>query len=201
MTISHNTLMSLKILDAAFGVQNSGNVHTIPGAVLKCLSVFSQIREVHLNPRCRFQLDNALLKEMAKAWPHLQELDVGTKRSSGGLSHVTLPGLIPLVEHCPDLHFIGMVLDATDLTGLPEAMSGSRPPKAKLKTVDVGDSKVDGDLREIAAFLSGIVCKDVKICHNFQQGTTVFPALWDQIGEMIPYFVRVREQERLLWRN
>jgi hypothetical protein len=200
ISISHHTLMSLVITELVLGL-DFRNVQAIPSDVLKSLQVFSQVRVVRLSISRYFELDNALLKDMAMAWPHLKKLDVGTAHRFGGRSQVTLPGLIPLVEHCPDLSFIGIVLDAMDLTGLPEAKLGTRSARAKVGTINVGDSKVSGNLCEIAAFLSGFVSPDVNILHNFRHGPSVSRGYWDQVGEMIPYFVKVREQERLIWQN
>jgi hypothetical protein len=60
---------------------------------------------------------------MAMAWPRLRELSLGTERALGGVSNVTLTGLLPLVEYCPDLEILRIIVNATKIPALPQTGS------------------------------------------------------------------------------
>jgi hypothetical protein len=56
-----------------------------------------------------FDLNNHILSELARRWPHLQAL---TLRSPASTSGITLEGILPLLEYCPKLRELALTLNA-----------------------------------------------------------------------------------------
>jgi hypothetical protein len=62
---------------------------------------------------CRVDLDGDSITEIGKAWPHLEELDLGTRYGWRPHKGISLDALVSLIDLCPDLHTLGIVIDGT----------------------------------------------------------------------------------------
>ena len=116
---------------------------------------FHQLEYVWMNGCMSFEmLDNTLISEMAGAWPHIRELDLGSTSCWGLPSKVTLEGLLALCAHCPELQSLGLTFDAT--ADVPEL--GPQPPcNLEMEVLQVGHSRLDRhQVRDVAHFLRRI---------------------------------------------
>ncbi|EGO04079.1 hypothetical protein SERLA73DRAFT_158438 [Serpula lacrymans var. lacrymans S7.3] len=83
---------------------------------LKPVLTLHKIKYFTLDINYPFSLDNQQLKEPAMAWPELEILDLGATHGWRKPSAITLPGLLPLFQHCPNLKQLGIAIDASHLT-------------------------------------------------------------------------------------
>ncbi|KDQ58965.1 hypothetical protein JAAARDRAFT_192531 [Jaapia argillacea MUCL 33604] len=95
-----------------FFPEEASDHHSFDGSVLRGLLPFPFIRKLQVDICSPVDLDNELLKDMAGAWPYLEELFVGANEELSNRSRVTLPGLIPFISRCRLLSTIGLPIDA-----------------------------------------------------------------------------------------
>lgn len=60
-----------------------------------------------------WDLDDALIRDMATSWPQIRHLVLDPNDCWVSPSRITLQGLEPLVVHCPHLEVFGAVINAT----------------------------------------------------------------------------------------
>jgi hypothetical protein len=115
------------------------------------------MQDLQFCPRRPFTPDDALIQDMANAFPRLRILDLGTTYGSGGRTNVTLAGLVRLVQHCPALQSLGIVIDTsnTDLLPVSDIKAWEGVSNLKVETMHVGDSRIS-DPAAVASFLSNI---------------------------------------------
>jgi hypothetical protein len=77
---------------------------------IKPLFVFSSLTSVTLSIRAALDLDDASIKNMAKAWPHITSLVLKEDRDID--PRITLSGLVSLAQYCPELQRLSIPLDA-----------------------------------------------------------------------------------------
>jgi hypothetical protein len=193
--ISHNTLKSLQF--GEIGEEQADATRAIPGTLLMSLHVFSNLTKFTLRLSSPLEFDDTTLKSMAIAWPSLRELCLGTDRALGGLSNVTLAGLIPLVQYCRDLSILEVVVNATNTTALSQSKPGAGISNTLMTSLNFGDSRISPDVSNIAAFLSDIFPNVTSILYDVDQQIEEFDDRWEQVERLIPVFAKVRLQERL----
>ncbi|PIL30709.1 hypothetical protein GSI_06877 [Ganoderma sinense ZZ0214-1] len=117
------------------------------------------LTHLSLRLRCSFELDDAILARVARAWPHIEVLELGPGVQWD--TQVTLAALVPFAQHCPHLHTLGIPLNA-ELAGLPAEVreahrEGEGSVQRALKRLKVGHARMsDGLEREVAEFLVGL---------------------------------------------
>jgi hypothetical protein len=104
-------------------------------------------------------LDNHWLREMAQAWPHLQVLNVVEYRSQVSditISGITLEGILPVLEHCPDLMELALTINAP----LHCVQFLERPWRGisnrNITTLNVGDSVIEDPI-DVAHFFTYVL--------------------------------------------
>ncbi|KAJ6580564.1 hypothetical protein DFH09DRAFT_295115 [Mycena vulgaris] len=147
-----------------------------------------------------YELDDATVYDMARAWPHIEEIylqaDVYSPRKG------TLRGLAALAEHCPNLHTLELCLDASTI---PELIipPGHRLLQGSLVSLDMSYSPIS-DAFSVARFLSSIFVNLKEVVADYDYREEAGPALvlardysqrWTQVGTMLPGLGEVREEE------
>jgi hypothetical protein len=131
---------------------NDVDIHTF-----RPLLSFSNLEYVWINACVSFELmDDALIRDMAMAWPNLRQLDLGSMSCWGLPSRVTLAGLVPLCNNCPNLQVLGLTFNASVPIKYPAVDPLRRGPyNEQMHTLQVGHSSIDRThVRAVAAFLS-----------------------------------------------
>ncbi|KAF8060217.1 hypothetical protein FPV67DRAFT_336296 [Lyophyllum atratum] len=109
----HPCLHSLLNLRLIFQPPNSDYHHediSEPG-VLRSLCALTSLRCINLNLNLdrlglEGELTDSWLMDASLGWPALRSLTISNNRRN--ISQITLPGLIPLIKHCPHLHTLSI---------------------------------------------------------------------------------------------
>ncbi|KAJ7697241.1 hypothetical protein B0H17DRAFT_1197640 [Mycena rosella] len=137
---SHKTLAQLHLGGGArFDIQplHPLEAYAVQSDALRSLGCFQNLQEVTLVPPGGFDIDDAMVEDLARAWPRIFSLQLGGSYRSPS-SRVTLHSLRALAAHCPNLGFLSLVFDASIVPDVP-------PERGALFRLDVSDS-VLGDL-------------------------------------------------------
>lgn len=162
------------------------------------LLLFRNLRTVTISARWCYDLDNAIIRDMAAAWPNINHLWLDPLGQWPAHSRVTLEGLLPLAEKCPDLCTLGVVVYANLITPHGSAL---RPGRGhvhhRLRTLMVGNAYINSPC-DTAAFLSDVfpALERIDSWSECSPEHQVYKDRWDEVGKLIHYFTRVRMQER-----
>ncbi|KAJ7099878.1 hypothetical protein C8R43DRAFT_1048440 [Mycena crocata] len=119
---------------------------------LSSLFAFRNLRIVRLTFMVGFDLDDTAVESLARAWPRLWELQLGSNVFRSVPPRVTMRSLRALARHCRDLTALTLAFDASVV---PE---DSGPPAAEqgcLRLLDAGDG-VLVDPAPVAAYLIAV---------------------------------------------
>ncbi|KAJ7856550.1 hypothetical protein B0H13DRAFT_1177678 [Mycena leptocephala] len=184
----HDTLRDLTILP---GVRPGGAapaLFSITGDVLRHLFCFKNMVSVDLSQPLGFNLHDGDIFDLASSWPRLDYLSLEGNHAP---SHVTLRALYAFVRHCPNLSYLVIALDATDIAGLESDGSEGRACQTMLTHIDLGYSSI-ATAAPVAAFLSA----------TFPNLTAISSAYYDirtdPESEEAEYGDRWKEVDRLL---
>lgn len=192
--------------------------HIIDISVLRPLFHLARLTSLKLETLCTYDLDDAAIKEIARAWPRLETLDLSIRECGWEIpSKVTLSGLVPLLRHCPHIALLGLVVDATVLptASSPSSSSSSlssseaatsRLPGAgvrntALESLWLGDSKITRPAL-VAAFLSAVAPNIEQIVSwntpllSGRNGKDKYMKRWKEVERLVRHFALVRRQER-----
>ncbi|KAF8887147.1 hypothetical protein BD779DRAFT_1672903 [Infundibulicybe gibba] len=110
-----DTLTTIYINDLAVGHGEPWN----PGMTdeLRLLFPFTGLRYILFETRYGFNIDDASVREIAVAWPHIRTLNIGVNATVGTIQppQLTLHGLAPLAELCPELQTLGVYVNAAHI--------------------------------------------------------------------------------------
>ncbi|KAJ7161789.1 hypothetical protein C8R43DRAFT_1174497 [Mycena crocata] len=159
---------------------------------LRRFLIFANMRQVALGVVGGFELDDALVLEMARAWPHLESLSFTPECPLRIARRVTLAGLRSLAQYCPNLDTLKMEFD-TQLIPPPEPPSGRIPIASTFGHLLTGHSPIL-DSSAVAEFLFDIFPKLILITRNYDSvednlygeddptgSVEIFRALWDGV--------------------
>ena len=173
---------------------------------------FRHMRRIEFRTTWAWDLDDALVRDLANAWPELTELYLDATASWPAKSRITLRGLEPLALHCPLLKDLGIVVDTSAFTHSMMRMmtelgseAAPEPPlrgkqQSRLQSLAVGSSALPSNaVISVAAYLSGlfsmlavveaeVISQDVDSCANVGR--------WRRVHELLPHFRHARRQER-----
>ncbi|KAF8869319.1 hypothetical protein BD779DRAFT_1682338 [Infundibulicybe gibba] len=126
---------------------------------LQPLLSLTNLTHIYLRTRYGCDIDNAFLREMATAWPRLQDLDIKAFeifQPTEQQPRLTLQGLAPLAELCPGLENLAIDIDATHFC-FNHINLGSRPSDSWVESLDVHCSPIgQSSVPWVAAYLSGV---------------------------------------------
>lgn len=148
---SHSSLQALTICE------DYSNPNGLPGnfiatiKTIKPLLQFSNLMTVSLEPLAVLDLDDRDLEEISKAWPRLRHLDLSPSNGHKRPYAITLAGLVPLLRNCPDLSYLGIVIDATHVEPVDPAVQNLH-----IEEMNLGESEID-DPHAIAPILHSMM--------------------------------------------
>ncbi|KAJ7144119.1 hypothetical protein C8R44DRAFT_553084, partial [Mycena epipterygia] len=117
---------------------------------LQGLFQFPNLTNVWLESLRGFDLDDALVLEMAQAWPNIRTLQLLTNGPASAPSRVTLAALRSFAHHCPHLISLGIELDAR--TVLAPHEGGEQNVQTELTLLNVGFSPISNS-SAVASFI------------------------------------------------
>ncbi|KAJ7116895.1 hypothetical protein C8R44DRAFT_983272 [Mycena epipterygia] len=197
---SHSTLTSLSIDNSSSTVADV--MHTDS---LRTLFCFGQLERICIDSMAGFDLDDAAVSDMARAWPCIKSLEL--RGQNVVRARATLQSLRMLARHCLRLHTFHMTFDSI----LPPSTDETQEhvSQKSLTSLNVEDSAIYATL-PIARFLSGIFPNLKTICtareHDDDEdddeledhGEEIpFHRLWKEVESQIPVLMAVREEGRV----
>lgn len=185
--LNSTSLKRLILEETGDNLGDSQSVHS--GIELGALTVFSNVRMVHVQPSFGIPLTSDTANRLAVAWPHIEELQLGTEYPPSK-TIITARDLIPFARYCPNLQCLGIVFDAR--SGSLEPDSG--PFSNNLTSLSVGNSPID-DPNSVAAFLSSIF----PIIDSVDTGSEdeIVDEMWMEVQRMLDIFQGDEYQETL----
>lgn len=179
---------------------------TIYSTVFQPLFRLTSMRRFHISTPWTWDLDDALVRDLAKAWPDINYLHLSPSTYWSPTPRITFRSLELLATRCPKLTSFGAVIDSTlpipadDPALIPELASDG-DWQYELTDLSLGHTKPQGNLVAIAAYLSGMF-PNLQIESHYpaqefeSEETMEHRAAWEEVSRMIPFIVAVREQER-----
>jgi hypothetical protein len=147
---SHIALQTLKIPAGYRPDDADAALFSITGDVLRHLFCFKNMVTVSLGQPFGFNLHDGDIFDLTSSWPRLEFLVLkGLKHAP---SRVTLRALYAFAQHCPNLRFLAITLDATAIAGLESDPSDERACQTKLEHIVLGFSSIT-TAAPVAAFL------------------------------------------------
>ncbi|KAJ7713657.1 hypothetical protein DFH07DRAFT_763257 [Mycena maculata] len=157
---SHCLLRNLSIRGGVFGTSAIPTatqlaIYSIGADIIRPLLSFSNLVTVWLSHPVGFDLDDAMIRDMASAWPSIEVLhltaDVTYRHR---YSRVTLEGIYAFAKHCPRLDNLDITFDATFVPKI-RVKGKKRVFQRTLRIIDVAASPISQPTR-VAKFLSTI---------------------------------------------
>lgn len=166
---------------------------------LRLLFAFSNLEELNIYTMISFvKVDNALIKDIASAWPHLGSLALRSFHDSGSTG-VTIDGLLPLAS-CNSLKVLCIGLDPTIWQMSTSLRPGNGVCNRSLACLRVGKSPVT-DPYAVASFLSDVFPNLKQIsewehCSVDEPDILALVERWELVRNLYHHFVNIRMQER-----
>ncbi|KAJ7889760.1 hypothetical protein B0H13DRAFT_2341344 [Mycena leptocephala] len=156
---------------------------TAKHAALHQLLSFRNLTTLALQIPGGFDLDDAIVLDMARAWPNLRSLDLIPEDAVPGDRQVSLTSLRALVEHCPMLAFLAIEITAL---AIPAAKMDGRRTNLGMTHLYVGYSPIS-DPSSVATFLLEIF-PNMTHMGNISMSTpdaSRFGRLWKRVEELL----------------
>ncbi|KAJ7868947.1 hypothetical protein B0H14DRAFT_3582715, partial [Mycena olivaceomarginata] len=148
---SHSSLTSLSLGgDQRIGDEDPESC-IIPGNTLQLLFVFVNLTSVYIQSPSGFNLDDALISDMARAWTRIESLELWSKERVP--CRVTLCCFRSFAQHCPLLEYLAMTVDASDAS--VELATPSQTSQGSLYTIRMMYSPIATPV-PVAQFLSSL---------------------------------------------
>lgn len=185
---------------------NEGANHFVRAApvqseALRPLLALTNLQRLHLEPGWDWDVDDSLVLDMGKAWPHLRYLYLDPGRSWKS-ERITFGALEQLAAMCPHLEVFGAVINST----LPSAprRSSTRNEHLVLRQLRLGATSIGSAVR-VAAYLSSLY-PSLETVSGFDfepmdEVETMWRERWERVEELVPVMVQVRKTEREVMRN
>ncbi|KAJ6560104.1 hypothetical protein B0H19DRAFT_1234466 [Mycena capillaripes] len=167
-----------------------------PGHCLKSLFGFSNLISVTIRVLHGFDIDDAVVSDLARTWPYLQQLSLETD-SHEPTPHATLRALQALAQHCGELRILKMTFDATTV---PPPVTPEEPQitQRNLVFLDAAFSRI-ATAFPVARFLSGTFINLKTV--NASYSTAQYHSKWSEVGVFLPQLLEIREEERARGHN
>ncbi|KAI0647925.1 hypothetical protein C8Q79DRAFT_539898 [Trametes meyenii] len=194
-----------------FDIIGPNSAAVVRGDHLRPLLDFRKLKLFNLELQFRYALDDALLCDMARAWPEIELLYLAYDE---GFFHETLPSvraLPPFAVHCPRLRNLGVRFDARYWETLGRAAPNDRnvlediygeltrrSSTSALETLYVGTSPISLP-DDVAAFLARTFPELLDLSVGSFEESDVCGAMqedWERVESLLQRFRRVREDER-----
>ena len=106
---------------------------------------------VSLEQLAVLDINNRDLEEMSKGWPRLQHLELSPSNGHKRPHAITLAGLVPLLQNCTDLSYLGIVIDATHVEPVDPGVQN-----LQIEDISLGESEID-DPHAVAPVLHSLM--------------------------------------------
>ncbi|KJA20496.1 hypothetical protein HYPSUDRAFT_815536 [Hypholoma sublateritium FD-334 SS-4] len=126
--------------------------------IIQPLLSFPNLRALKLDIPCAFELGDAALHHMAKAWPRIYSLSLGFIAGWGTPPQVTLSGILDLLALCPELEHFFIPFDTSVSPPLTIPIEAIRTNITYLQVGNSGIKHVDHML-PVATFLKRLFPK------------------------------------------
>ncbi|OCH87949.1 hypothetical protein OBBRIDRAFT_117603 [Obba rivulosa] len=105
-------LLDTLVVSSMTPASRSDTSYTITPDVLQPLFALKNVVHISIAPRCPIKIDDATVKDIAKAWPQIRILNLGIHgRRFNNAQQVTLKSLMSLAQHCRNLQDLGLSFD------------------------------------------------------------------------------------------
>ncbi|KAF7365300.1 hypothetical protein MVEN_00401800 [Mycena venus] len=156
---SHSSLRDIHIrgnhTEPATFDMDQVSLYSVQGDILEPLFSFTNLVSVMLSHPVGFDLDDATIVAMVRAWPRIESLGFQAGSSGHIPSRVTLEGLVTFSRHCPYLYCLRLTFDASVV---PETNHDAEEAQQTLRYLNVALSPIDHPQR-VAKFLLAIFPK------------------------------------------
>ncbi|KAF9226222.1 hypothetical protein BS17DRAFT_729241, partial [Gyrodon lividus] len=161
-------------------------VHHLSPSVLRLLFKCPLLTQLSIDVSS-FAIDDEDLEALATALPNLEILEIVTG-SSDEPSRITLDGLVPLLQHCPNLGTLKISVNASYVTNNTDR-PGEGVCNTRITELSLYSSPV-GDVGRVASFLSDIL-PNVRTIDEINTRES-----WNMVAKLLEIFALAREQER-----
>ncbi|KAJ7673785.1 hypothetical protein DFH06DRAFT_749976 [Mycena polygramma] len=171
-----------------------GPSYVVGDVALKQLFCFANLTELSLESPQGFDLDDAVILEMATAWPRIVSLRLAPiRRTSPITPRLTLEGFRLLARHCPELMDLSIAVDASSVP-VPQIYSQNRSIQHKLSSIILYYSPILAP-PAVASFLSGIFSNLRALSYNSSGGPDLLSDHWQSVATLLPQFAAARSEE------
>ncbi|KAJ6480522.1 hypothetical protein C8R47DRAFT_599998 [Mycena vitilis] len=175
-----------------YDLPDAAEIYVQTADTLRPLFAFGSLQVVHIRSSVGFDLDDAVLTEMARSWPFLKELHLDADRQ-----HLpprgTLLALQALAVHCPHLYSLDISLDATTLTS-PATAPGPRIIQSCLVSLNMCHNSLITTPFDVARLLSSIF-PNLRDLRSYDHEFLQFNDRWLQVKRMLPGLAEIRDEE------
>ncbi|KAJ7142951.1 hypothetical protein C8R44DRAFT_974415 [Mycena epipterygia] len=179
--------------------------HVIQSQSIRVLFGFVNLTSISLISPIGIDLDNTTVSELARAWPRVETLDLSAWYCASPRPRVTLECLHSFARHCPNLTELAMTFDGTEVP-TSDIGSTNRVFQDRLHSLNVDHSAISMAI-DVARFLSAIFPRLMDIMtrevpserpdlDEVDRQAIEFHNLWNQVEELLPDLVAIREEER-----
>ncbi|KAF7333422.1 hypothetical protein MVEN_02358000 [Mycena venus] len=156
-----------------------------------------------------FDIDDTTAWDMARAWPKIQSLELGTSTELLHSTRMTLHGYRAFAKHCENLHNLKLAVDASTVPPFDRSPD-TRISQHRLRTIDVLKSPIS-DPRAVARFMSGLFPRlaDISTLNDWRwddlieteddaeiEEARALHTRWKQVEALVPMIASIREEER-----
>ncbi|KAJ7495552.1 hypothetical protein FB451DRAFT_1550915 [Mycena latifolia] len=189
---SHNSLESISLHGGWTSERGVPDQFRISGATLRTLFCFANIVSVSIYQSFGFDLTDADIFDLARAWPQLELLSLtAAYELEPNPPRATVQGFNAFALHCPNLRRLDMTVDATVPPGLP---AGSLS-QASLRMLDVFHSPISSP-GTVATYLSTIFPQtNVKFSFDEPSEERNYRGCWEEVQQSLTD-MRAQKHER-----
>jgi hypothetical protein len=145
----------IKLADYIVNGDNLLSNFVLDPNTLHMLFAFTNLEVLHIKTFTSFaKVDNALIKDVALAWPGLKSLEIRQSPTSRYTTSVTIHGLLPLAS-CSSLEQLFINIGQTIQDALPQLRQGQGLTSLCLVDLELGQPPIR-DPYAVASFLSNV---------------------------------------------
>ncbi|KAJ7174808.1 hypothetical protein C8R46DRAFT_1252898, partial [Mycena filopes] len=155
---AHSSLQELALQDGYDGTSTPNaaqlDIYSVGGDALQPLRVFRNLVVLKLSHSAGFHLDDALVENLASAWPRIEIVQLTSHSSCRLPPRVTLEGIYAFAKSCPNLEDLAIAFDAGFMPKI-HINGKRRVVQLRLESIDVLHSPILNP-RAVARFLGTI---------------------------------------------
>ncbi|KAJ7504858.1 hypothetical protein B0H11DRAFT_1979661 [Mycena galericulata] len=196
--------------DISWEEENAADGFVYPGNIFRGLFCFRKLTVVSIHVFYGYDLDDALISDLAHAWPYLEELHLATDTPARAprTPRVTLLGLQSLAQHFRDLTTVEMTFEATSIP--PPPIAGELPTmQVSLISLHAAFSPISAAF-PTARFLSATFPKLTQVSawgvYDASPLEREYEPRWREVQTLLPGINEIRDEEwangrNMAWQN